>query len=75
MSLFTLAAGIVAMSLTTMYTGLITPTNVFVRDAILGTEISFSSPEFWSWVSLSYVLDSTQVRSAKSGHADFLILA
>lgn len=51
MSLFTLLAGIVAISLTTTYTGLITPTNIITSDSTFGTEIDFASAKFWSWVS------------------------
>jgi hypothetical protein len=59
-SLLTLVAGVAAMLLTTVYTGLITPTNVITRAATTGVELDFTRPEFWSWVRLLSNLDKAR---------------
>jgi hypothetical protein len=48
------------MLLTTVYTGLITPTNVITRATTIGLELDFTKPEFWSWVRLLSNLDKAR---------------
>lgn len=36
--------------LSTAYTTLLTPTNIIAQDTMRGTELDFSSDEFWDWV-------------------------
>lgn len=48
-SLFTVAFWTAALYLGTAYTTLITPTSVLTQDSLSGTEIDFSSQDFWDW--------------------------
>ncbi|KAF9870998.1 hypothetical protein CkaCkLH20_11415 [Colletotrichum karsti] len=46
---FTAINWFVALTLTTAFTTLITPTRVLVSESLLGNELDFTSPEFWTW--------------------------
>jgi hypothetical protein len=50
LSLFSLLFWGVALYLSTAYTTLLTPTNILVVEQIYGSELDFTSREFWSWV-------------------------
>lgn len=43
---------LVALTLTTAFTTLLTPTSILVSEAILGDEVDFTAPEFLEWYNL-----------------------
>ena len=50
LSAFSLLFWGVALYLSTAYTTLLTPTNILVVEQLNGTELDFTSPDFWDWV-------------------------
>jgi hypothetical protein len=52
-SAFTIIFWVVALYLSSAYNTLLTPSKILVNEFISGTEVDFSSPEFWSWVHMS----------------------
>ncbi|TLD33695.1 hypothetical protein PspLS_00234 [Pyricularia sp. CBS 133598] len=49
---FTTINWLVALTLTTAFTTLLTPTRVLVTEALVGNELDFTAPEFWKWYNM-----------------------
>ncbi|KIW70031.1 hypothetical protein PV04_02342 [Phialophora macrospora] len=48
-TIFTFVLSAAMLYLATAYTTLLTPVNILVGDSIRGTEVDFTSSEFWDW--------------------------